>query len=131
MKFSAILFLFSCVLITGSCTPSTLSVSSGINQPQIYRLPQDSLCAIAGRVTEVDSHDPVNSANIFTIGGPHGTVTDSSGNFSIRNLNAGTYRIKITSIRHESEESVEIVLKANEIAIVNIRLRQKKPVILY
>lgn len=130
MKTPFLIILGSCVLSVFSCAPSARELSGAVEKPYIYSQPQDSLCRIIGRVTEVGSEQPVLGANVFTVGASHGTVSDDSGTFSMRGLPAGTYRIRTTSIGHEPVESVEFVLKPNDTAILNMKLLPKKPVLL-
>ncbi len=57
---------------------------------------------IAGRVTDVDTGDPLVGANVVLEGTPLGAAADAGGYFSIGNVSAGTYTVTASVIGYES-----------------------------
>lgn len=57
---------------------------------------------LIGRVYDQDSNEEISGANISIEGHGRGTFSDGSGNFTLEDLDPGTYTLKISSIGFES-----------------------------
>lgn len=53
---------------------------------------------IAGNVTDARTGEPLPGVNVVVVGTPYGAVTDFDGNYSIVNLEPGTYTVRVSSI---------------------------------
>lgn len=57
---------------------------------------------ISGSVTEASSGEPIIGASILLQGTTKGDATNVDGNYTINNVNAGTYSIRVSSIGYET-----------------------------
>jgi hypothetical protein len=64
---------------------------------------------IEGIIYDAVTSAPLGNVNVSLLNTRRGAVSDSSGAFSIRGIDPGTYRIRVTSIGYETlEKSVEV-----------------------
>ncbi|MCS6929581.1 MAG: TonB-dependent receptor [Saprospiraceae bacterium] len=80
--------------------------------------------ALRGNVFDKESAQPIAFATI-QLEGPEtrGTTTDINGFFSIADLPAGTYRLKVTYIGYDDLQS-EVSIKGGEVLFKNINLQE-------
>jgi hypothetical protein len=57
---------------------------------------------IKGKVTDLQSGEPLIGANVIVVGTSTGAATDVKGEFVINNLNAGTYTLKASYIGYQT-----------------------------
>ncbi len=58
--------------------------------------------SIKGKVTSIDRNEPLPWANVFLSGSSFGTQTDLDGNFELRQLPAGTYKLVVSFVGYQS-----------------------------
>lgn len=78
------------------------------------------LGSISGNVAN-EAGDKTSHANVELAKTNQSTTTDNNGNFSFRNLAAGEYLLKITSVSYEPKE-IKIKIDSNETKEINITL---------
>jgi hypothetical protein len=66
---------------------------------------QSASCVLKGKVSSLIDGAPIYGANVDLNSGKLGTVTDSSGLFSISGLNKGTYHLRVSFIGYLPFES--------------------------
>lgn len=88
---------------------------------------------LKGTVKDYYTHEPLVGANILISGTKHGTATNSSGKFTISNINPGTYDVVISFIGYTSSTlSISILnneTKEIEVILVRENILSKKIVI--
>jgi hypothetical protein len=57
---------------------------------------------IRGKVTDLQTGEPLIGANVLIAGTSFGGATDVNGNYEIRNLNAGVYEVKASYVGYQS-----------------------------
>ena len=60
--------------------------------------------SITGTVVDSLTKDVLIGANVYVIGTSLGSASNNDGSFSIKNINTGSYKIKISYIGYESKE---------------------------
>jgi outer membrane receptor protein involved in Fe transport len=80
---------------------------------------------LVGRVTDVDTGDPIIGANVIILDKQIGAVTDSKGHYMIINIPAGVYNIKASRMDYAfvTQEGVKINLDLT--TTLNFKLRKK------
>ncbi|AHG89756.1 TonB-dependent outer membrane protein, SusC/RagA [Gemmatirosa kalamazoonensis] len=72
---------------------------------------------IAGRVTDAASGQPIASAQLQVVGTNAGTMTNADGQFTIRNVAAGTYEVRALRVGFaEQKQSVRVTTGATATA---------------
>jgi hypothetical protein len=96
---------------------------------------------IKGKVTDLQSGEPLIGANVIVVGTSYGAASDVKGEFVINNLNAGTYTLKasyigyqtitVSNIRVNSELTTEMnfQLPAEGISTKEINIIAQKPLV--
>ena len=72
--------------------------------------------SISGRVTSEGSN--LYGANVFLIGTSMGAVTDSLGNYHIKNIPVGKYQVRVDYIGYESKQR-EVYISLGQQSIIN------------
>jgi len=96
---------------------------------------------ISGKITDLSTGEALIGANVVVVGTSLGAATDINGEFSIRNLTAGTYELKasfigyqtitITNVRVNTELTTEInfQLPAEGISVGEVVVVSERPLI--
>ena len=79
---------------------------------------------IEGRVAEAASNNPVPFANVVIYGTNMGTLTDESGNFSLKNIEPGYIKIAVTCIGYETYFSEDIYVTNAKKVTLEIPLQE-------
>ncbi|MFO7447049.1 MAG: carboxypeptidase-like regulatory domain-containing protein, partial [Ignavibacteriaceae bacterium] len=58
--------------------------------------------SLSGKVTDLQTGEPLIGANVLITGSSFGAATDVDGNYQIRNLNAGTYEVRASYVGYQS-----------------------------
>jgi hypothetical protein len=104
----------------------TFVIALCLTPPRLFAQPFKG--DIVGHVIDGKTQEPLPVVNVQAVELPaFGTVTDTSGNFSINGVPVGTYSIKATLVGYESiiatnivvttGRSTKVVLKLNEQAV--------------
>lgn len=111
LKFSFLLLLIFSVPKIESASTSSES-SNTINQ-------------ISGLVIDAETREPLVGANIMIINKFGGAIADQNGNFKIKNLNPGVYRLKISHVGYENKILENVILETDSPLTLNIELSKK------
>jgi hypothetical protein len=81
---------------------------------------------IVGHIVDGKTQEPLPIVNVQIMERPiFGTVTDTSGNFTIKGIEVGTYSLKITLIGYESIILTNIVVSTGRSTKVSIKLNEQ------
>lgn len=81
---------------------------------------------IVGHVLDGKTQEPLPIVNVQVVEQPiFGTITDTSGNFTIKGIEVGTYSLKATLIGYESIILTNIVVSTGRSTKVSIRLNEQ------
>lgn len=78
--------------------------------------------SISGMVTDKNTNEALIGANILVVGTNFGSSTDIDGNYSIKNLDAGIYSLKISYISYRTTVIEKVSVIANEDIKLNVSL---------
>ncbi len=79
---------------------------------------------ITGRVYHGTTNEPIEYATILIQGTDRGTVSDSTGVFSLQEVNPGFFRLIVSSVGFKSVVSPEIQVQGNQTAFIDIALAE-------
>ena len=65
---------------------------------------------ISGKVIDKNTNEVLIGANILVVGTNFGSSTDIDGNYSIKNLDAGIYSLKISYISYRSTVIEKVIV---------------------
>src|SRR5690606_16842680 len=77
---------------------------------------------IKGKVTDLQSGDPLIGANILVVGTSLGAATDVNGDFTISNLEAGTYELRASYVGYQSITISNVRVNADLTTELNFQL---------
>ncbi len=80
---------------------------------------------IKGTITDADSKKPLASASILLVGSTGGVLTDSLGNFKIKNVSIGRHTIQVTLLGYEPAIVAEILVTSGKEIFLSISIREK------
>lgn len=75
-----------------------------------------------GKVTDLTNGEPLIGANIIIVGTSFGAATDINGEYSISNLNAGTYDVKASYIGYQAITQTGVRVSADLTSELNFQL---------
>ena len=96
---------------------------------------------ISGKVTDLQTGEPLIGANIIVVGTSFGAATDVSGEYTISNLDAGVYEVKasylgyktvtISNVRVNAELTTELNFKlpATGVSVGEVTIIAQRPLI--
>ena len=77
---------------------------------------------IKGRVSAAGNNNPIEFATVGVEGTTTGTQTDEKGEFEIKDLQAGFYNIKVSTVGFKPKSVFEIEVTNSKPAIINVEL---------
>jgi len=77
---------------------------------------------LSGKVTDLTTGEPLIGANIIVVGTSLGAATDISGEYSISNLNSGTYDVKASYIGYQAITQTNVRISAGLTTELNFQL---------
>ena len=77
---------------------------------------------IQGKVTDLQSGEPLIGANILVVGSSSGAATDVNGEYTIQNLNAGVYQLKASFIGYQAITVSNVRVNADLTTEINFQL---------
>ncbi|HND87706.1 MAG TPA: carboxypeptidase-like regulatory domain-containing protein, partial [Saprospiraceae bacterium] len=80
--------------------------------------------SISGKIIDGKYADALIGASVRLSDGSGGAITDLDGHFVINNLNPGTFSILINYTGYAPKTIEHIVVKANEVTVVDITLEE-------
>src|SRR5260221_3402421 len=94
-------FWFPIMLIAGAVIFSTMGFSQS-----------SAKGTIKGKVTDNRTHESLPSVNVTVKGTYYGAVTDVEGNFTIANINVGTYTIELSLLGYKTVQYTSVKVTA-------------------
>ena len=79
---------------------------------------------LSGRITDTDFNDPLIGVNVIVVGTTSGDATDADGRYSVGNLRAGEYSIRISYIGFETKLFTGITITDGETTILDVELSE-------
>jgi Ca-activated chloride channel family protein len=80
---------------------------------------------ISGTITDKESGETLVGASVMVVGTNFGAMTDFDGRYSIRQLQPGTYRLRITSLNYASVEVDSVAVKAGQTSEISRALSKR------
>lgn len=77
---------------------------------------------IKGKVTDLQTGDPLIGANLLVVGTSLGAATDVNGDFTITNLEAGTYEVRASYVGYQSITISNVRVSADLTTELNFQL---------
>ncbi|MFQ3599016.1 MAG: carboxypeptidase-like regulatory domain-containing protein, partial [Chloroherpetonaceae bacterium] len=81
--------------------------------------------AIAGRVLDKTTKEPIVGATARIVGLELGAVADADGKFTIQNIPVGTYQVKVSAVGYESTIRADVVVSTARAYILVVELAEK------
>jgi len=79
---------------------------------------------IRGMVTDNASNAPLPYVNVVLLNTNFGTVTDSMGNFTLKNVGVGRYNMQVSMIGYEAFIIKEMQVSSGKQVFLNISLKE-------
>ncbi|MEJ2505469.1 MAG: TonB-dependent receptor, partial [Ignavibacteriaceae bacterium] len=77
---------------------------------------------LKGKITDLDSGEPLVGANVLVLGTSFGAATDVNGEYTILNLDAGTYDVKASYIGYQTITTSDVRINADLTTELNFQL---------
>ena len=77
---------------------------------------------LSGKVTDLTTGEPLIGANVIVVGTSLGAATDINGEYSISNLNSGTFEIKSSYIGYQTITQTNVRISAALTTELNFQL---------
>ena len=77
---------------------------------------------IRGKVVDGETGEELIGATAQIVGTTKGGVTDFTGNYSILNIEPGTYDLKISFVSYQSKTITGIEVKEGDVTILDVNL---------
>jgi hypothetical protein len=90
---------------------------------------QEQVGTISGTVREASTGDALRGATVLLDGTKRGAVTDPKGNFTIKNVPAGTYALTVRYVGYESKQISGVVVEPGKTARVSIVLDRDRQLV--
>jgi len=110
MKNTGVLLMFL-ILVMGTFTGA------------VFSYPVDATGSIEGKLLDAETKAPLIGANVSVMNTRRGAVTDSEGNFVIRNIPVGGYSLKFSYIGYETLIKTDVIVKSQRATFVNAELK--------
>ncbi len=78
--------------------------------------------SISGKILDTQNSEPLIGAAVTIAGTTNGSATDFDGNYTIPNLNPGTYTLTISYISYKTQTKAGVVVEADKPTVVDIML---------
>jgi outer membrane receptor protein involved in Fe transport len=80
---------------------------------------------IAGKVTDVQTHEALVGLNVVVLGTTFGAVTDVDGNYFIINLPPGTYQLKASAVGYAAVTVSDIKVYVDQTTKIDLQLQSQ------
>lgn len=82
--------------------------------------------SIAGKITDAETGEPICGASVMVVGTKFGTLTDSTGCYTIGGVAPGAYQVRLSHIDFEPVSVTHVVIKSDiNTELSHTRLRKK------
>lgn len=78
---------------------------------------------ISGRVLD-GKKQPVSGANVIVLGAPLGALTDDEGRYSILNVPAGTYSVKVSMLGYRTVTTTDVTVSADNTTRLDLTITE-------
>ncbi|MCB0262508.1 MAG: TonB-dependent receptor [Calditrichaeota bacterium] len=89
-----------------------------------YLAAQDAVGNIHGKITDVETRQPLAGVNVILEGLSLGAATDAAGNFQITGVPVGVHTISADYIGYQKISRTDVVVRGGRITFVNIELAE-------
>ncbi|MDR9388288.1 MAG: TonB-dependent receptor [Balneolaceae bacterium] len=80
---------------------------------------------IAGTIVDGETGDPLFSASVLVVETSDGAVADFDGNYLIKNLQPGTYTLRVSYISFATQTITDVVVNADEVTTIDIAMQSE------
>jgi hypothetical protein len=126
ISFVFVLLLFSSLSCSHYRTIPGSNLSSLSLLRRIVQIKSDSTSILIGQVLDRDSDEPIFGVNIVINDLMFGSTTDTTGNYIIKEIPKGTYKIKSSWIGYKTSVLDSIVIEGGELIILDFRLAREE-----
>lgn len=82
--------------------------------------------AVQGTVTDAENGEALPGANVVIVGTQQGAATDADGNYTIQEIEPGTYSLRASFLGYQETVREGIQVQAGETSTVNFSLQQQQ-----
>jgi outer membrane receptor for ferrienterochelin and colicins len=86
---------------------------------------QQDTSSISGTVSDSATHEPLAGVNVLLRGTVRGTVTDSEGKFTIRNVHTGTFELTFSLLGYTIQTLHQITVRSGAVTYLTVEMVQK------
>lgn len=79
---------------------------------------------IIGKVVDETTKEPIPGVNVLVVGTTFGSATDLDGNFSINNVDVGSYQVRISSVGYNTVVKPDVIVNSAKPAELLVNLTQ-------
>src|ERR1051326_7190491 len=79
---------------------------------------------IKGKVTDKRTGESLPSVNVTVKGSYYGAVTDVEGNFTIANINVGTYTIEVSLLGYKTVQYTSVKVTAGTNPVLDVKMEE-------
>jgi hypothetical protein len=126
MRLVFILVLFSSLSCSHYRTIPGSSLSSLSLLRRIVHIKSDSTSTLIGQVLDRDSDEPIYGVNVVINDLIFGSTTDTTGNYIIKDIPKGTYKIKTSWVGYKTAVFDSIEIEGGELIILDFRLAREE-----
>jgi outer membrane receptor protein involved in Fe transport len=77
---------------------------------------------LSGRVTDLKTGEPLPLVNILIVGSGRGSVTNDKGDYTVTQIPAGVYAIRVSLLGYKTTEAKRITIDADKTTVFNFKL---------
>ena len=77
---------------------------------------------LKGKVTDITSGESLPLVNILIVGSGRGGVTNDEGDYFIKDVNPGTYSLRVSLLGFQTIESKGVEIQAGQTTVLNFKL---------
>jgi outer membrane receptor protein involved in Fe transport len=77
---------------------------------------------IRGKITDIETSEPLPLVNVFIVGSGRGGVTNDQGEFFVTGVQAGTYNIRASLLGYKTVEEKKVAIDADQTTVLNFKL---------
>ncbi|MFA7419351.1 MAG: TonB-dependent receptor [Melioribacteraceae bacterium] len=90
----------------------------------VFLFAQSAKGKIIGQVVDEATKEPIPGVNILVVGTTYGSATDLDGNFSISNIEVGSYQVRISSVGYNAVVKSDVIVNSAKPAELLVNLTQ-------
>ena len=106
---------------TATAAATATATSAPTNTPTPTTAPS-GIGSITGTVTDVATNQPIANATVSTSPASYSTTTDSNGNYTLSNVNAGTYWVVVKASGYNANDAAGVTVTNNTATTANVAM---------